>query len=156
MIEKVIVLRSEMDEDKLVEFLSKLPCDVVLKSSNFGADENGNTSSASSSADSALEFQELKIIPEFRQVYQGQNQIELTQREYDTLLLLASYPGFVYTKAQIYQYIHSKESIVDIDNTIYCLIHGLRKKLELDPRHPKYVVTVRGVGYKFAMNQETH
>lgn len=36
-----------------------------------------------------------------------------------------------------------------IDNIIYCLIRSLRKKLEPDPRHPRYIHTVRGVGYKF-------
>lgn len=36
-----------------------------------------------------------------------------------------------------------------IHNIIYCLIRSLRKKLEPDPRHPRYIHTVRGVGYKF-------
>ena len=42
----------------------------------------------------------------------------------------------------------------DIDNIIYCLIRNLRKKLETDPRHPEYIQTIRGVGYKFVIPEE--
>lgn len=102
-----------------------------------------------STAPAVMHFPELEIHTRWRQVYRNGQRIPLTQREYDTLLYLAANPGFVYTKNQIYQNIHYEEGLEGIDNIIYCLIRGLRKKLEPDPRHPKYIHTVRGVGYKF-------
>lgn len=55
---------------------------------------------------------------------------------------------------QIYDAVYERKFKGDIDNTIYCLIRSLRKKLETDPRYPEYIQTVRGAGYKFVIPEE--
>lgn len=96
-----------------------------------------------------LSFSDLTIYPYECRVLWQEKEIRLTNLEYETLLHLAKYPGRVFTKRQIYQHLYEEEPAGDVNNIIYCLIRGLRKKLEPDPRHPKYIHTVRGVGYKF-------
>lgn len=102
-----------------------------------------------------LSYSGLQIFSHQRKVRQSNVEIELTNREFDLLLYLAQRPGRIFTKEQIYQHLYPDEPTGEIDNIIYCLIRSLRKKLEPDPRNPKYVHTVRGVGYKFeALSEE--
>lgn len=97
----------------------------------------------------ALSFSDLTIYPYKCKLLWQEKEIKLTNLEFETLLYLARHPDRVFTKRQIYQHLYEEEPIRDVDNIIYCLIRSLRKKLEPDPRHPKYIHTVRGVGYKF-------
>ncbi len=72
--------------------------------------------------------------------------IHLTPREFDLLAVLAAYPGMVFTRNQLLHRIWGDEyfdtRVVDVH------IASLRKKLEDDPARPRYVETVRGVGYR--------
>jgi len=74
--------------------------------------------------------------------------IDLTAREFDLLLYLASSPGHVFTRAQlldaVWGYNHD-----GYEHTVNTHINRLRIKIEADPAHPEYVQTVWGVGYKF-------
>ena len=72
----------------------------------------------------------------------------LTGKEFDLLLFLASNKGRVFTKKQIYSQVWEDEYAVD-DSNIMSFISKLRKKIEPDPDHPFYILTVRGVGYRF-------
>ena len=74
--------------------------------------------------------------------------IELTGREFDLLLFLASNKGRIFTKKQIYTQVWKDEYAFD-DSNIMSFISKLRKKIEPDPDHPFYILTVRGVGYRF-------
>ena len=71
----------------------------------------------------------------------------MSHGEFSMLLLLASHPKQVFSKAQLYEaawgeaYLHGTNSV---ENTIW----RLRRKLEEDPRHPAYIKTVVGAGYK--------
>ncbi|MDO4275068.1 MAG: response regulator transcription factor [Eubacteriales bacterium] len=98
---------------------------------------------------SALSFSDLTINSLQCKVFRNEIEIELTNLEFSALLYLAQQPGRVFTKEQIYQHLYPDELTGEINNIIYCLIRSLRKKLEPDPRHPKYIHMVRGVGYKF-------
>ena len=69
-------------------------------------------------------------------------------KEFDLLLFLASNKGRVFTKKQIYSQVWEEEYAFD-DSNIMSFISKLRKKIEPDPDHPFYVLTVRGVGYRF-------
>lgn len=80
--------------------------------------------------------------------------ITMTQREFSALLFLAKHPNWVFSKKQIYEAIYGQNLIENVDNSIYCLIRSLRKKLEKDPQHPKYIQTVRGTGYKFVVSEK--
>lgn len=72
----------------------------------------------------------------------------LTGKEFDLLLFLASNKGRVFTKKQIYSQVWEEEYAFD-DSNIMSFISKLRKKIESDPDHPFYILTVRGVGYRF-------
>lgn len=78
--------------------------------------------------------------------------VSLTGKEFDLLLFLASNKGRVFTKKQIYSQVWEEEYAFD-DSNIMSFISKLRKKIEPDPDHPFYILTVRGVGYRF--NKET-
>lgn len=74
--------------------------------------------------------------------------VELTGKEFDLLFFLAANKGRVYTKKQIYRQVWEEEYAFD-DSNIMSFISKLRKKIEPDPEHPFYILTVRGVGYRF-------
>lgn len=74
--------------------------------------------------------------------------IQLTSKEFDLLSFLASNKGRVFTKKQIYTQVWEEEYAFD-DSNIMSFISKLRKKIEPDPNRPFYILTVRGVGYRF-------
>lgn len=74
--------------------------------------------------------------------------VELTSKEFDLLSFLASNKGRVFTKKQIYNQVWEDEYAFD-DSNIMSFISKLRKKIEPNPNHPYYILTVRGVGYRF-------
>ena len=73
--------------------------------------------------------------------------ISLTPTEYRILKKLMSSPGRVFTKAQLYEG-NDGEFLESDDKTIMVHISKLREKLEDDPRNPRYIKTIRGIGYK--------
>lgn len=73
--------------------------------------------------------------------------IALTATEYKILVLLMRTPGKVHTKMQIYEEINGDYFSTD-DNTLMVHISNLRDKIENDPKNPRYIKTVRGLGYK--------
>ena len=76
----------------------------------------------------------------------GQN-LELTAKEFDILKLLLKNPKKVYTKEQIYSLVWNDAYCGD-ENAVNVHISRLRNKIEDDPRNPRYVLTVWGIGYK--------
>ena len=74
--------------------------------------------------------------------------VELTGKEFDLLLFLASNKGRMFTKKQIYTQVWAEEYAFD-DSKIMSFISKLRKKIEPNPEQPFYIQTVRGVGYRF-------
>lgn len=77
--------------------------------------------------------------------------VSMSHPEFLALCYLAEHPGWICTKEQIYEAVYSDEKAGDVENSVYCLIHSLWKKIEANPRHPQYIQTVRGVGYKFTI-----
>lgn len=84
-----------------------------------------------------------------RIAFHKNRKINLTVKEFDILFFLASYPGQVFTHRQIYETVWGKEYFCDEGNVTAHIGH-IRKKIELDPRNPVFIQTVRGIGYKFA------
>lgn len=74
--------------------------------------------------------------------------VDLTSKEFDLLLFLASNKGRVFTKKQIYTQVWAEEYAFD-DSNIMSFVSKLRKKIEQNPEQPFYIQTVRGVGYRF-------
>jgi DNA-binding response OmpR family regulator len=75
--------------------------------------------------------------------------IELTTKEFDLITFFAQQQNQVFSPEQLLNQIWGIDSFSE-KRTVIVHISNLRKKLEEDPLHPKYIVTVRGVGYKFA------
>lgn len=76
----------------------------------------------------------------------GEN-VRLTPIEYSILLFLAKNKGMVYSSAQLYEHIWN-EKPVDAENTVAVHVRHIREKIEINPREPKYLKVVWGVGYK--------
>ncbi len=93
-------------------------------------------------------FQGMTIDNLNRLVSMNNVQVELTGKEFDLLSFLAANKGKVFTKKQIYTHVWEEEYAFD-DSNIMSFISKLRKKIEPDPEHPFYILTVRGVGYRF-------
>lgn len=73
--------------------------------------------------------------------------VKLTPIEYNILLLLVRNPGKVFSIDQIYESIWNEDAI-GADNTVAVHIRHIREKIEIDPKNPKYLKVVWGVGYK--------
>jgi DNA-binding response OmpR family regulator len=75
--------------------------------------------------------------------------VELTPNEYKLLTTLARYPGRVYSRFELVQGVQGYD-YEGYERTIDAHVKNLRKKIEPDPKHPRYVETVFGVGYRLA------
>ena len=84
-----------------------------------------------------------------RSVTRGGERIELTASEFELLVIMASSPGRVFTRSQLLDALRGV-SFESYERAIDAHVKNLRKKLEPDPPHPVYVLTVHGVGYKFS------
>ena len=107
-----------------------------------------DTEKPATESDEVLEYSGLCIDSLRHQAsYQGQ-EISLTENyEFHTLAYLASQPGRVFTKEQIYQAVW-KEEPVDVSSAVFCIIGNIRQKLRKVTKK-EYIQTVWGVGYKF-------
>jgi DNA-binding response OmpR family regulator len=75
--------------------------------------------------------------------------VELTPNEYKLLVTLAQYPGRVYSRFELINHVQGYE-YEGYERTIDAHVKNLRKKIESDPKTPRYVETVFGVGYRLA------
>lgn len=95
-----------------------------------------------------LEFDGLHIDIENRSITTGNGTFELPPKEFDLLLYCAENQGRILTKRQIYEKVWDEEYFYD-DSNIMAIISRLRKKLEANPSSPKYIQTIKGIGYRF-------
>lgn len=82
-------------------------------------------------------------------LYKSGEAVSLTATEYKLLCVLMGSPGRVFTKRQLFEQAWS-DFYYDDANTVTVHMSRLRDKLEANPRKPEYLLTVRGLGYKFA------
>lgn len=83
-----------------------------------------------------------------REVTVGDRAAELTATEFDLLVAMARQPGRVFTRAQLLDAMHGVV-VESYERTVDAHIKNVRRKLEPDPRHPRYLLTVHSVGYRF-------
>jgi two-component system alkaline phosphatase synthesis response regulator PhoP len=76
-------------------------------------------------------------------------QVDLTPTEFQLLATLAREPGRVFTRSQLLDAVHGV-AIESYERAIDAHVKNIRRKIELEPGSPRYVVTVHGVGYRFA------
>ena len=110
-------------------------------------DKKGTVTEVIPPASPVLRVGELEIHHEYRRVLMAGREVRLNHGEYAMLYCMASSPGQVFSKAQLYaaawgeEYLHGTNSVENI-------IWRLRHKLEEDPKHPTYIKTVIRGGYK--------
>lgn len=98
--------------------------------------------------DEVLTFPHIRIDGQRHKVWRDDQEIELTALEFKLLKTLATYAGMVLSREQLLERVwgydfYGDERVVDVH------IGHVRQKLESDPADPRYVITIRGVGYKF-------
>jgi DNA-binding response OmpR family regulator len=120
------------------EFRSRVR--AALRRADMGAQADGD--------EEPLERGDLRIDLVKRSVALRDEPVQLTYVEFEILAVLAGHPGRVYTRDMLLDRIWGDSAFRD-QRTIDVHIRHLREKLERDPRTPEYLLTVRGVGYRF-------
>lgn len=95
-----------------------------------------------------LKVFDVELDTDSKSVKKNGQEIILTGTEYKILELLMKTPGRIYTKQQIFDYAREDDFIAD-DSTVMVHISNLRNKLEDDSKKPKYIKTIKGLGYRF-------
>lgn len=152
----IILSAKSEDTDKILglnigadDYLSKPfnPLELVarVKSQLRRYTQLGNL--GQSSADHIFQCGDLSINDETKEVFLEEELVKLTPIEYNILLLLVKNAGKVFSIDQIYEQIWNEEAI-GADNTVAVHIRHIREKIEINPREPRYLKVVWGVGYK--------
>lgn len=124
------------------EFLARV--DSLIRRYNMNNKQNKNTEDYRES----LYFEGLEILPDEYSVKTDKGMIELLPKEFDVLYFCAINQGRILTKKQIYEAVWNESYAFD-DNNIMSVISRIRKKIEEDSSNPKYIQTVKGIGYRF-------
>ncbi|HHW30056.1 MAG TPA: response regulator transcription factor [Clostridiaceae bacterium] len=152
----VIFLTARADEmDKVLglglgadDYLAK-PFSIAELVARVGAQlrRNNEYLSPKEKSDARIIYGNLSIDKEKCCAYKDGEPIELGAKEYKLLLHFIEHPERVFTKRQLYHSVWDEEYYFD-DNTVMVHISRIRNKIEDDPQKPKYLKTVRGIGYK--------
>lgn len=100
-------------------------------------------------APARLVFAGLTIDPDERSITGPNGTFVLPPKEFDLLFYCASNQGRILTKQQIYEAVWQEPYLYD-DGNIMAIVSRLRKKLEENPAAPRYLQTVKGIGYRFS------
>lgn len=106
---------------------------------------------AKESSDQIYEVGGLRINDDLKEVTVDGESVKLTPIEYNILLLLMKNQGRVFSINQIYESIWNEDAI-GADNTVAVHIRHIREKIEINPKDPRYLKVVWGVGYKIEKN----
>jgi DNA-binding response OmpR family regulator len=98
---------------------------------------------------SRFEVADLTVDVAKMRLERGGTVIDLTPTEFQLLAALARYPGRVFTRGQLLDAVRGTE-VESYDRAIDAHVKNVRRKLERDPHKPRYLLTVYGIGYKFA------
>jgi DNA-binding response OmpR family regulator len=114
-----------------------------------GASSTNYRINASSAKPRRAVFDDCVLDLESYQLIVRGSEVQITSKEFCLLKQLVTNANRVFTKKQLFESVWEEEWGGD-DNTIMVHIHRLRQKIEADPSAPKRIVTIRGIGYKFA------
>ncbi|MEM9339754.1 MAG: response regulator transcription factor, partial [Bacteroidota bacterium] len=103
---------------------------------------------SANNASPQISFDNLAIDVEKRKVMIGENRIELSPKEFELLVLMATHPGKSYTRGDLLKIIWGYD-FDGYEHTVNSHINRLRAKIEPDMNEPKFILTTWGVGYKF-------
>jgi len=113
----------------------------------------GQAPRPAASASRTLQRRDLAIDLDRHEVRRADQILDLTRTEFDILATLAGQPGRVFSRLQLLDAVQG-EAFEGYERTIDSHVKNLRRKLEPEPRRPRYVVTVFGVGYKLDDHDE--
>ena len=152
----IVMSAKNMDSDKILgltlgadDYLTKPfnPLEVVARiKSQLRRFYDLNTN-VQEESNNVITVGELVMDPSNLSVNKNGQEINLTPTEFKILALMMKTPGKIYTKMQIFENINGDYYESD-DNTLMVHISKIRDKIEDDPKSPKYLKTVRGLGYK--------
>ena len=100
-------------------------------------------------AEQPLSLGQITVNPTTRQVFNDRREVVLTAKEFDLLWFLMKHPGQVFSRDQLLDNVWGFDYFGDA-STVTVHVRRLREKLETSPTKPQYILTVWGVGYKFA------
>jgi DNA-binding response OmpR family regulator len=98
----------------------------------------------------AISFQGLFLDPERHEANLNGNDLKLTHLEFKLLATFMTAPGRVFSREALLDEIYPRGEINVLDRTIDVHVKNLRQKVETNPSRPRYIKTVRGIGYQFA------
>jgi two-component system response regulator VicR len=101
--------------------------------------------------DEVLRFPGMEIDVGGAQLTRNGKVVALTATEFELLRFLATHPGRVFTREQLFRQVWHEE--YPGDGSVVVHVHRLREKIEDDPSNPRYIVTMRGLGYRFSGNR---
>src|SRR4029077_1314731 len=90
----------------------------------------------------------LGLAPPRMQASLGGRPLSLTPTEFQVLVVMARQPGRIFTRGQLLEAVHGI-AVESYERAIDSHIKNSRRKLEPDARHPRYILAVHGIGYKF-------
>lgn len=95
-----------------------------------------------------IDLENIRIFTKEYKVEKNGRDLDLSRNEFELLVFLSKNPRQVFSREQLYERIWGFDSYGDL-NTVTVTINRLRQKIEDNPKNPKYILTVWGVGYKF-------
>ena len=107
---------------------------------------------AEGAAGTPLRTGSLVIDTERHEARMGNRLLKLTPLEFDLLKYLAQNQGRAFSRDQLITALWGEDRFVE-EHNLDVHIHSLRQKLEEDPAHPRFLITVRGVGYKLEIKE---
>ncbi|MCI8465115.1 MAG: response regulator transcription factor [Lachnospiraceae bacterium] len=138
-----VLARIKANIRRSTEYIASRPSDVASKTSTGDSERIFSDREWEES----LTWGTLVLDQETYSVRKGGEVIKLTVKEFEILRLLLKNPKKVYTKAQLYAQVWQEEFLAD-ENAIQVHISRLRNKIEDDPKNPRCIVTVWGIGYR--------
>lgn len=96
-----------------------------------------------------LELKDIKIHREYNEVYVRGEERNMTDIEYQILFLMMRHPGKIFSAQNLYESVWEEPYFYSCNSTVMVHIRNLRVKIEKDPKHPQYIRTVWGKGYRF-------
>jgi DNA-binding response OmpR family regulator len=96
-----------------------------------------------------IRYPGLEVDLDNREVWIGKELVSLSSKEFEILSILIKNPKRIYSMDQLFETVWKMTSLDGDSRTIMVYISNLRKKIEIDPSNPQYIINVRGVGYKF-------
>lgn len=131
------------------ELVARVRTKIVRQSAIRSALEAGATQVSGP----LLHIGEISLDLERRKVAKNGSPLELSAKEFDLLCFLMSHPGRVFTREELLHAVWGVSTVGYLE-AVVAQIYRLRMKIETNPANPRYVLTVRGVGYSFAEDND--